>query len=70
MKKCKKCKKEISDRTGELCRDCYILEHHQKRRKKQMKEHKCLRCGNEVELKKVYPTRCDKCKKIIKEKSK
>jgi len=68
MKQCKKCKKSISDRTGELCRDCYMLEHHQKRRAKQMEEHKCLRCGDEVEPEEVYYTRCKKCRKKTKEK--
>lgn len=53
------------------CDNCRVYLYSIERRKKLIKEHRCISCSGKVKPKIVYRRRCDKClKKIEKRKTK
>lgn len=60
---CKRCKKFlVRENKHNLCRRCYFYLWNKNKRKKWLKEHKCLNCGKKVKQIIIYHTRCDKCR--------
>lgn len=69
---CKRCGKKEHKRktTSPYCNDCRVYLYNIERRKKLIKEHRCISCGSKIKPKIVYPRRCDKCLEKIENRKK
>lgn len=64
---CEKCgKREHKRKTiSPYCNQCRVYLFNLERRKRLIKEQKCIRCGGEVKPKIVYRRRCGECLKKL-----